>query len=636
MMNISKTPSVNYDALSREQLIAALREKTEPGITIDFSGKAKAKEIFRAVRPRAFRIAKDLCVGSEEYQSKNLIVEGENLMAMVSLYKFHGEIDLIVADPPFNTGKDFRYNDKWDVDPNDPFPGDVVSTEDGSRLTKWMRYMLPRLQLMRMLLKPNGVVAICIDHRELFRLGLLMNEVFGEDNRIGILNWQRTYSPKNNVRQHLSHSTEYVLVYAKQSDIARTRLLSRSESMNLRYKNPDNDLEGDWRASDISGPGASTHRGQVYKVQSPFTGEWHPPPDGRCWAAGRKVMKERLEAWGVKYHDQQLNDGNVPALAISGSLAAAKSSALKRLAAGQWPELVFGDDGNGEPGKKTYLRKVRQGVVPMTFWANEEYETPFELGSVSWTHEASGHSQAGINELTAIVGKGNTIEGVKPLKLISKIINLWCPPDGIVLDPFAGSGTTGHAVLFINVTTGANRKFVLIEQGRIDKHDKYARSLLSERLRRVISGDWASGPHDPLGGGYRFYTLTRKVDAKAVLAMEREELIDLVLASHWDEESNTRLATLHKIRDNARYLIATDIHSQGYFLIWTGPDDTSALTMAVHDEIMKEAKAHGILPPFNVYGRYEDFQATDIRFYKIPDQILLHIGLSETRDAYNG
>lgn len=129
------------------------------------------------------------------------------LQAMVSLYKYRGQVDLILTDPPYNTGRDFRYNDKWDEDPNDPDLGRLVADEDGSKHSKWLRFMEPRIWMMREMLRPNGVLAICIDHRELFRLGMLLDGIFGEDNRIAVINWQKTYSPKNNVGKKAHVST---------------------------------------------------------------------------------------------------------------------------------------------------------------------------------------------------------------------------------------------------------------------------------------------------------------------------------------------------------------------------------------------------------------------------------------------
>jgi adenine-specific DNA-methyltransferase len=141
--------------------------------------------------------------------------------------------------------------------------------------------------------------------------------------------------------------------------------------------------------------------------------------------------------------------------------------------------------------------------VPVTYWAAE----PFH--STSWGFRESGRTNDGIAELTAIVGRGHGFTTVKPLKLFKKIIQLWCPPDGIVLDPFAGSGTTAHAVLELNADQNICRRFVLIEQGNIDTGDHYAETLTAERVRRVITGEWASGARAPLTDGFRFCKLKR-------------------------------------------------------------------------------------------------------------------------------
>jgi adenine-specific DNA-methyltransferase len=134
-------------------------------------------EIARRVRPRVMRRESRLHVGPAKQQSRNLLVEGENLQAMVTLYKFRGLIDLILTDPPYNTGQSFRYNDRWDVDPNDPDLGTIVSEEDGSRHTKWIKAMMPRLQMMKAMLKPSGVCAVCIGvHDNSFRRTPDLNE----------------------------------------------------------------------------------------------------------------------------------------------------------------------------------------------------------------------------------------------------------------------------------------------------------------------------------------------------------------------------------------------------------------------------------------------------------------------------
>ncbi|WP_270260855.1 DNA methyltransferase [Kocuria marina] len=222
--------------------------------------------------------------------------------------------------------------------------------------------------------------------------------------------------------------------------------------------------------------GASSHPGQVYGIQNPFTGEIQYPTAGRCWAAERAKMRGWLEEWGSRYEDRRLDDGMPsPALLLKGAQfppspedpVVLRSRALAENVRDNvvWPELWFGKGGIGRPNRKRYLERVKKGIVPLTYWADDDYDDPEVLGSTSWDHEESGHSQTGIKELTAVVGPGHGFETVKPLKLISKIVQLWCPPDGLVLDPFAGSGTTAHAVLELNERSGANRRFIMIEQG---------------------------------------------------------------------------------------------------------------------------------------------------------------------------
>ncbi len=188
------------DDLSRDELIELLEARGEGGIHIDFSGKDNARKLARRVRPRVARTIKKYSVGSDADQARNLLIEGDNLQAMATLFRERRQVDLILTDPPYNTGNDWRYNDRWEEDPNDPGLGDWVSADDGARHTKWMRFMWPRLQMMKSMLKPGGVLAICIDHRELFRLGQMLDELFKEENRLAIINWQKATALKNDNR----------------------------------------------------------------------------------------------------------------------------------------------------------------------------------------------------------------------------------------------------------------------------------------------------------------------------------------------------------------------------------------------------------------------------------------------------
>ncbi|HVV76347.1 MAG TPA: site-specific DNA-methyltransferase [Mycobacteriales bacterium] len=629
--------------LTREELIALIESQREHGIRISFSGKDNARGLARRVRPRVTREVKKYGAGDEAARAENLLLEGDNLQAMATLYKLRGQVDLILTDPPYNTGNDWRYNDRWEEDPNDPGIGDFVSADDGARHTKWMRFMYPRLQMMKSMLRPGGVLAICIDHRELFRLGQLLDEVFRESNRLAIINWQKAYSPKNQ-ETHVSTATEYVLVYAKDAERVTTGLLERAAETAEGYRNPDDDPLGAWTPSDSTLMGGPTHPGQVYGIQNPFTGRLHYPQEGRCWRNERAKMRAAVEEWGVSYTDVQLDDGCHPALLIKGArdprgidpasdpaVVAAQKIVTKRRACGAWPKFFWRDDrarrpGHGELRYKTYLAEVKAGVVPTTFWAEDDFDT-LELGSASWPHTESGTSDAGQKELNAIVGRGHRFDTVKPLALFTRLISLWCPIDGLVLDPFAGSGTTGHAVLALNAESGSRRRFVLLEQGRPERGDSYARSLTAERLRRAVTGKWAAGARPALGGGFAFKRLDRKVDAPALLSMEREEMTDTVIASHFDATRRRGVGLCRLPVEANQYLVAKNTDEEGFFLVWGGPDANTDFTEDVYEAVAEEAERAGLKPTYHVYARLYLFQSQNVVFYQIPDRILRDFGL---------
>lgn len=258
------------------------------------------------------------------------------------------------------------------------------------------------------------------------------------------------------------------------------------------------------------------------------------------------------------------------------------------------------------------------------------------MDSQSWDHEESGHSQAGINELDAVVGKGHNFTTVKPLRLFKKIVQLWCRPDGIVLDAFAGSGTTAHAVLELNNETSANRRFILIEQGNTDKGDHYAKTLTAERVRRVITGDWASGKHEPLAGGFRFVELKReKIDAEAVNALAREEMIDLLLTSYWDKAEKARSYLRRLPVGQHQFLFAVNPKDEGFFLVWQSPDSPSVLNRDVFRAVVAEAKTAKLASRYHVYASIAPYTGAGIEFYKIPDKVLEHIGFNPRSDPFN-
>lgn len=609
------------------------RDEREQGARLTFSGKSIAKRLYRKVQPRISRRLAKYSVGSEEEQARNQVIEGENLQAMVTLYRERGQVDLILTDPPYNTGNDFRYNDRWEEDPNDPGLGEFVSPDDGASHTKWMRFMWPRLQMMKAMLKLGGVLAICIDYRELFHLGQMLDELFHEGNRLGIINWQKSYSPRND-KDHISAATEYILVYARDREAARTGMTARTAEMDARYGSPDGDPQP-WKSGDLSAKDEKKHLGMVYAIQSPFNGEFYYPPKGRHWGQDKRNIKAWLEEWGTKYEEADLNDGRPKALVMAEQMEQARAKAQEKLQSGPWPRVYFGTIGEAGPAMKRYLTSTRKGFVPTTYWANEDYDEPFEIGSTSWEHPQSGHSQTGVTELDAIIGKGHEFETVKPLRLFEKIVQLWCPPDGLVLDPFAGSGTTGHAVLTLNANAeGSERRFIMIEQGRPEKGDPYARSLLADRLKRVITGNWANGKGEALGGAYRFVQLQNTVDAKALLAMERDEMTDAVIASHYDANRRGGPSLIIMTNENYCYLVARNSLNEGFYLVWGGSAVTPVFTEEVYDVVVAEAIKAGLKPFYHVYARFNLFQSDDVHFCQIPNQILMDFGL-DLNDAFN-
>lgn len=569
-------------------------------------------------------------------------MDGENLSGMVTLYKYRGQVDLILTDPPYNTGKDFRYNDKWDTDPNDPDLGDLVPTEDGSRHSKWLRFMTPRLWMMREMLKPGGVIAICIDHRELYRLGMLMDEIFLEENRLAIINWQKTTS--KNQSTHVSLTTEYILVYSKSAISAKSGDVQRSALSDARFANVDSDELGDWKQGDLTGKGRG--KSSDYCIQSPFTGEFHDPGN-RHWANKRAQMQTWLEEWGTEYESLDIGDGRGQALVLKGwskakttaqrnaFIKASNLRASRRLLEGNWPLLYWGRDGLQKPVRKQHKALVKQGAVPTSFWLDDD-EGPAALDSVSWLRAMSGRSRDGVEELDQVVGKGHGFDTVKPLKLIKKLIQIWCKPDGIVMDPFAGSGTTGQAVLELNADGEANRRFILIEQGNDQKGDHYAKTLTADRLRRVVDGNWKSGERPASGGGFRFIELKRQqVDAAAVSSLQREEMIDLLLTNHW-ERSERAKAALTRLSPGLGYILfAQNARNEGFFLIWDGADKPSVLDRDTFKAIASEARKHNLSDRYHVYASLASYTGRTVEFYKIPDRVLEHMGFNSRADAYN-
>lgn len=265
----------------------------------------------------------------------------------------------------------------------------------------------------------------------------------------------------------------------------------------------------------------------------------------------------------------------------------------------------------------------------MTYWEESEYLTPEEIGTQSWEHEDSGHSDAAKKMLSQIVGEKHDYDTVKPLLLVEKLIQLWCPPNGIVLDPFGGSGITGHAVLSLNHKTGSKRRFILIEQGNPKEQDFFARTLTAERVRRVIEGNWEKPPKGKgraLGGGFNFYAANGKVDRAAILAMERQDVVELICHADWDGSKDNPGFLEQIANPKYEYLIARSQKGQAVCLVWGKQSD---VTQQVYEKAREEVVRAGLSLPFRIYGKRAMFSADDMKFVQIPDAIMYQLGLEE-------
>lgn len=378
---------------------------------------------------------------AEDNGSENMIIKGDNLEALKALLpRYEGKIKCIYIDPPYNTG-----NEKWvyNDNVNDPkikkWLGEVVGSEgeDLSRHDKWLCMMYPRLKLLQRLLADNGAIFISIDENEIANLKLICSEIFGSNNHIATFVWQKRYSP--DARRAVSDAHEYILCYAQNPDIFKEcrHLLPLTEAQTKQFSNPDKDPRGPWKADNFTAPGYRPN--QMYEIITTDGRKMTPPP-GRCW----RVTIEKFKQLVAEH------------------------------------KMYYGARGNGAPSVKRFLAEM-PGMVPWTWW----------------NHEEVGHTQEATKEVSAILGR-TTFDYPKPTRLIQRIVQLATDKDSIILDSFAGSGTTAHAVLKVNEADCGQRKVILVEMG------DYADSITAERVKRVIKG-YSDKPGT--GGNFSFYEL---------------------------------------------------------------------------------------------------------------------------------
>jgi adenine-specific DNA-methyltransferase len=454
-------PAINIDvlkALIGDQTVTDSDEK----YGLNWHGKKKARQIALTPSTGTLRPSRKESVDWDTTQ--NLMIEGDNLEVLKLLQKsYAGKVKLIYIDPPYNTGKDFVYPDNFQ-DNIKNYLEITGQTEGGAKITTntdasgrfhtdWLNMIYPRLKLAKSLLRQDGVMFISIDDGEVSNLRKICDEVFGEENFVSTLIWEKRYSPQNAV-QWFSESHDFILAYASNKEIWKPNLLDRSDEMNARYRNLDNDPRGDWKPADATAQAGHGTAAQFYEFTTP-SGQKFTPPNGRCWVYTKPRMEEMQK-------DNRL-----------------------------W----FGSSGNGAPSIKRFLSEVKQGVACQTIWKYEDV----------------GHNQEGKKEIKELFPEEVPFDTPKPTRLLERILKLGTEDasNDLILDFFGGSGTTAQAVYSVNNSDNGKRRFILVQLPEATTNSQYVTiaEVTKERIRRAGNLTKANDPLFPGDVGFRVFKL---------------------------------------------------------------------------------------------------------------------------------
>lgn len=473
---------IDFDVL--KQLLGGEVEEHEEKYGLNWFGKRRARQLALTPSTGTLRPCPEDSV--EWNKTQNLMIEGDNLEVLKLLHKsYAGEVKMIYIDPPYNTGKDFVYRDDFQDNIKNYLEltgqlegGNKISsnTESSGRFhTDWLNMMYPRLKVAKSLLRGDGTVFISIDDNEVSNLRKICDEIFDPENFIATFIWEKRTNREN--RKTVSYRHDYVLCYCR--DITRKdeaiRPLPMTEEALARYKNPDNDPRGPWKSDPATAQAGHGTKSQFYVLRAP-NGTEHKLESGRCWLYTQEVMNEAIK------------DGRI------------------------W----FGQDGNGVPRIKTYLNGKERALTPETIWFAEDAST----------------NEDAKNVLKEIMSDVAVFDTPKPVELVELAIKIGAK-EGIVMDFFAGSGVTGHAVMKQNASDGGDRRFLLVQLPEpLDPKDKDQKTaadfcdqlgkprniseLTKERLRRANASIRDENPmfHGDLG--FRVF----KLDSTNIRAWE--------------------------------------------------------------------------------------------------------------------
>ncbi len=456
--------AINFDLL-RQMLSGDVIEGDE---AYEFTWVGKKAAIVEANKPirKTLRPCKEESVNWDS--TENLYIEGDNLEVLKLLQESYlGKVKMIYIDPPYNTGNDFIYRDDFKQSAADYDEDSGVYDEDGNRMFKntdtngrfhsdWCSMIYSRLMLARNLLADDGVIFISIDDNEQENLKKCCSEVFGGQNFVAQLVWERAYAPKNDAK-FISNSHDYVLMYAKNITQFVIGRLPRTAEANARYQNPDNDPRGVWKPSDMS---VKTYTASCdYPITAP-SGRVIEPPAGRCWSLSKNAFLERL----------------------------------------QDNRIYFGADGNSVPCIKRFLTELKyDGMAPTSIMFYKDV----------------GHSQEGAKEVTNIMDAG-VFDGPKPVRLLIRLLTLAnLKNDSVVLDFFSGSGTTAHALMQYNAENSKHCKFIAVQlPEETDTNGTAYKAGYSniceigkERIRRAAKKITEEHPDAEFDGGFRVLKL---------------------------------------------------------------------------------------------------------------------------------
>ena len=457
-----------------QKLQSTLGEAVDLGERYGLGWKGKG-DVFTTIQEKTVQTLHPDRENSVDWDTTgNMFIEGDNLATLKILHKaYYGKVKMIYIDPPYNTGNDFIYNDDFkqtrrsyeteagitDDEGNVVRDDGLRTNTGGHKHSNWLNMMYPRLFLARNLLRQDGVIFVSIDDNEVHNLRLMMNEIFGEENFVAQIIWERAYAPVN-LKHHFSESHDYIVCFARNIDLLDKLSLKRNEAADARYKNPDNDPRGIWQSDNFSvGP---ANQKNIYEIVTP-SGRKILPPSGRSWLFSQERTNELIA------------DNRV------------------------W----FGDNGSGVPRYKRFLSEVKDGVTPMTVWKYTDV----------------GHSQDATKEVKDLFDGVAYFDYPKPVKLVKQLASLCTNDNDIILDFFSGSGTAAHAVTELNAEDGGNRRWICVQLPELtdEKSEAYKAGyrtiadIARERIRRAgakIRADHAdklASRSVPLDLGFRAY-----------------------------------------------------------------------------------------------------------------------------------